>query len=73
MFHDVYFLHVSIELDGLTTLGFVSGAGFILFVWPLRNVPLGVFLEYFTILRGVSGAMQQACVSCTGHIITLRD
>ena len=70
MFHDVNFLYIFTELDGLTSLGFAAGAGFVFFVWPLRGVFLGVFLEYFTILIGVSGAMQQACVICTSCLIT---
>ena len=59
--HAVYFLHYSVKLDGLTTLDFSTGAG--LFVGPLHGVIAGVLLQYFTILRGVSGDMQQAFFS----------
>ena len=69
MLLDVDFLHISAEIDGITTLGLAAIAGFVFFVWPLHGVLLGVFLEYFTLLIGVYGAMQQACVSRTGHII----
>ena len=73
MFHDVDFLHVSVEIDGLTTLGFDAGVGFVFFVWPLWGVLLGLFLDYFTIFRGVSGAMRQACVSRISRLLTWRD
>ena len=63
MFRAVDFLHVFVKLDGLTTLGFSAGAGLIFFEWPLGGVLLRIFLEYFTLLRGVSRAMQQACFS----------
>ena len=73
MLHDIDFLNVYVKLDGLTMLGFSVGAGFILFVWPLCGVILGVLFEYFKILGGVSGAIKQACVSRTSHIIAQRD
>ena len=59
--HDVGFLDAAIKLVGLTTPCFAARAGFIFFAWPLCGVILGVFFEYFTLLGGVSGAMQQAC------------
>ena len=61
MLHDVGLLDAAVELDGLTTLFFAAGAGFIIFMWLPHGVLLGVFLKYFTLLGGVSGAMQQAC------------
>ena len=73
MLHDVEFLHVFIELYILTTLGFSVVAGFIFFVWLLIGVLLGVLLEYLTILRGVSEATQQLCVSCTSRFLDQRD
>ena len=73
MFHDVDFLHVVSKLNGLTMLDFPSGVGFILFVWPLCGVLLGVLIYYFTLLRGVSGAMQHSCLSHTGHLLARRD
>ena len=32
-------------------------------MWTLCGVLFGVFLEYFTLLKGVSGVVQQACFS----------
>ena len=69
MLHDVDLLHIYPEIDGITTLGFSARYGFVFFVWLLHGVLLRVFLEYFTLLRGVYGDMQQACVSCNYHII----
>ena len=73
IFHYVDFLHVSVKLDRLTTLGFSAGAGFVIFVWPLCGVFPGVLLEYFTILILVSGYMHKSCVSCTSHLLTCRE
>ena len=60
IFHYVDFLHVSVKLDRLTTLGFSAGAGFVIFVWPLCGVFLGVLLD-------------KSCVSCTSHLLTCRE
>ena len=49
---------------------FTSVAGFFVFVEPLRNVLLEVFLEYFTLFCIVSGAMHQECF-VTGRPIAL--
>ena len=68
MFHYLDFLHVLVELNRLTTPVYEAGSGFILFVWPLHSILLGLFLYYFTILRGVSGAMHKACF-VTGRTI----
>ena len=56
-----WMLHLAVELDGLTTLSFASGVGFFLFLWLLCSVLLGVLLEYFSLLRRVTGDMHQAC------------
>ena len=73
MFHDVDYLHVYVTLYRLDTLGFSTRVGFIFFVWPLWGALLGIFLEYSTITRGVSGAMHQAYVSLTGRLLAWRD
>ena len=73
MFHYLDFLHVLVELNRLTTPVYEAGSGFILFVWPLHSILLGLFLYYFTILRGVSGAMHKAYVSISGLLISWRD
>ena len=58
MIHDVGLLDADVELDRLTTFCFASGTVFVIFIWPLHGVLLRLFLKYFTLLRGVSGAMQ---------------
>ena len=63
MIHDVGLLYAAIKLNGLTMICFPARSGFILFMWPLCGVIFGVILKYFTLLRGVSGAMQQAYFS----------
>ena len=73
MFRDVDFLQVVIKLDGLTTLCFAVEAGLIFFVRQLRVVIIGVFIKYFTLLRGVSRAMKQSCFSRTGRLLACRD
>ena len=61
--HAVDLLHFSVKLNELTTLVFASGSGFFVFVWSLRGILVRVFLQYFALLRGVPGAMQQPCFS----------
>ena len=56
--HAVYLLPFSVKFDGLTTPDLSARAGF--FVGLLRVVLVGVFLQFFTILHGVSGVIQQA-------------
>ena len=64
--HAVDILRFSVKLDGLTTLVFASRSGLFVFVWPLCGIVVVLFLCYFAILRGVSGAMQQAYFSPFG-------
>ena len=59
--HDVDHLRFATKSDGLTTLGFTSGVGLLVFVWPLQGALFRVFLQYFTILLGLPRYMQQAC------------
>ena len=61
-FHGVELLHFSVKLDRLTTLGFVTGAGLFVIVWPLHGVLVEVILQCFTLFWGVSGAMQESCI-----------
>ena len=63
MFNDVSLFDAAFKLNRLTMICFVVGAGFIIFMGPLRGVLFRIFFKYFTLLRGVSGAMQQACFS----------
>ena len=67
--HYVDLLNLAVKIDGLTTLVFAAGVGFFVFVSPLRGVLLGLFLEYFAHLHGLTGAMKQECF-VTGRPIT---
>ena len=58
-YHDGNLLRLAVKLDSLTTPFLAIRAGFFLFVWPLRGVLLGVFLEYFVLFCRVPGAMHQ--------------
>ena len=60
-YHGVNILSLNVELDILSALFVAVGAGFLLFMWPLRSVLLGVFLDYFALFRRVPGSMHQAC------------
>ena len=73
MLHDVLSLEDSVELDGITTPCFSPGAGLIFFVWPQCGSLIGLFLKYFTLLRGVSEVIQQALFICTVCLIAWRD
>ena len=73
MLHDVGLLEAAVKLDRITTACFAAGAGFIIFMWPLRGILFGVSLRYFTLLRGVSGVMKQACVIQTSNLLAWRD
>ena len=44
-YHGIRLLHLTVELDGITMIFVASGAGLFVFVWPLRGVLLGVFLD----------------------------
>ena len=44
--HGVDLLRFAVKLDGLTTLGFATGAVLYAFVWPLCGVLFGVILQY---------------------------
>ena len=59
-FHAVDILSFSVKPDGLTTLGFDAGVVLIFFLWPLLGVQFIANINYFTLLLGVSEAMQQA-------------
>ena len=67
-YHGVHLLHLAVKLEGHTTLFVVAVAGFFMFVLPLLGVLIGVFLEYFTLLRRVPRVMHQACF-VTSHMI----
>ena len=60
----VNLLRLASELDGLIMLLSAATSGFL--VGPLSGVLFRVFLKYFEIFRRVPGAMQQACLFCTG-------
>ena len=45
VYHGVDLLNLTVEVDGLSAIFFASILGFLLFVWPLRDVPLEVFIE----------------------------
>ena len=44
-YHDINILGLTVKLDGLGAIYVAAGACFIIFVWPLRSVILGLFLE----------------------------
>ena len=56
--HAVDLLCFTINLDGLITLVFASREGFFVFMGLVNGILLGVFLEYFLLLRGVAGVIQ---------------
>ena len=62
IFHDVVFLIILFKLECFDTLRLAAGAGFFILMGPLRGVILRLNLQYFTLLRDVSGDMQQACL-----------
>ena len=37
-FHGVDLLRLFVKLDGLTTLGFSTGVGFLVFMWPMHGL-----------------------------------
>ena len=75
--HAVHLFCCAVKMDSLTSF-FVAAESVFLFMWPLHGILGGVILEYFTLFRRVSGAMQQscfpsgwpiapmACISCLG-------
>ena len=67
-YHAIYLLRLAIKLYRLATLGFDDGTVFFVFLGPLCGLLLGVFLEYFTLFRRVSGSMHKAFF-VTGHPI----
>ena len=69
VYYGVQLLRLDFKLDGLTTHIISSGACFFFFVWPLCDVLIRVFLEYFTLICRVSGYMHQAYLFCTGRLI----
>ena len=60
MIHNVGLLDAASKINRIATLCSAAGASFIIFLWLLCDVLFGVFLKYFTLLRGLYGAMQQA-------------
>ena len=46
-----------------------DGSGFLVFKWALRTVIFGVDLKHFALFGRVPGAMQHACLFCTGWCI----
>ena len=58
-YHGVQVLCLSVKLDGINVLFVAIGAVFFIFVLPLLGVILGLFLDYFALLRRVPGAMHQ--------------
>ena len=58
-YYVVCLLRLDVKLDGIITLFVDAGVGFL--VGPLRGIPLGLLLEYFTLLHKVSRAMHQSC------------
>ena len=73
VFHAVVLLCLLVQLSALNMLWFANRAGLFLFMWPLCGVLSRVNFKYFTLLWGVSGSMQQACLFCTGQTISRMD
>ena len=59
MFHDVILLDAPVEPERLTMIFFAAGAGFVIFMGPLHDIIFRIFFEYYTLLKGVLGAMQK--------------
>ena len=70
IYHGVELLGVVVELDGFATLGIAAGACFYRFIGLLRGVLFRVDFKYFTLFWRVSGAMQHACLFCSGGSTT---
>ena len=73
MLHDVRFLDNDVELDRLTAHSFVSGSVFVISMEPLYGILFEVSFKYFTLLRGVSCAMQQECFFCIIRLLAKGD
>ena len=63
MFNDVRLFQSYVKINRLTMLCFDVGVGFVIFMGPLRGAIFRILFKYFTLLRGVSGSIQQACFS----------
>ena len=68
-FHTIDLLCFPVKLDILTLLIFPTVTGFFVFVGALCVRLLGVLIDWFTLLLGLSGAIQRACF-ITGQMIT---
>ena len=66
--HGVYLLCCVVELDGTDTL-VASGVGLLVFKWSLHVLLFGVVFKNFVLFGRVPGAMQHACIFCTGRSI----
>ena len=69
-YHGVNLLRLNVELEVLSEIFVVSRSVFLLFVWPLHVILLGVFLEYFTIYI-VPGSIHQACFFTGRRIVRM--
>ena len=68
--HEIDFLCIFIKIDGFATPRIAAGAGLFILMGPLRGIIFGVNIKYFILLRGVSGAIQKACLFSSGQRIT---
>ena len=70
VFHDIDSLFTFHELDGFNTIRFAARARFFILMRTLCGVLFGINLKYFTLLRGVSRAMHNACIFSACQRIT---
>ena len=60
-YHGIHLLCVHCQILWYYQDFSVAGAGLLVFIWPLRGVLIGVFLEYFSLWSILTEAMHQSC------------